>query len=88
MLLAVSSTSHSANKVPQYNESISCVIGDSSYGEKEIFCNKISVGYLNNGACSLEDPDDMTELQDLPPDDVIFAVSCGKVFKGYVESRS
>ncbi|MCL2208412.1 MAG: hypothetical protein FWB90_10040 [Fibromonadales bacterium] len=88
MLLAISSISHSANEASQDNESASCIIGEASYGEKEIFCNKISVGYLNSGACSLEDPDDMTELQDLPPDDAIFAVSCGKVFKGYVENGS
>jgi len=88
MLLTISSISHSANGISQDNESISCEIGETSYGEKEIFCNKISVGYLNSGACSLEDPDDITELQDLPPDDAIFAVSCGNVFKGYVESGS
>ncbi|MCL2281954.1 MAG: hypothetical protein FWC26_01390 [Fibromonadales bacterium] len=88
MLLTISSISHSRNETSLDNESISCVIGEISYGEKEIFCNKISVSYLNSGDCSLEDPDGITELQDLPPDDAIFAVYCGNVLKGYVETSS
>jgi len=80
-----------AYKISLDNESVNCEIRETHGGEKafEIFCNEISVGYLNNGAkngnCNLEDPEDVTDLQDLPPDDAVFAVSCGNTFKGYIE---